>query len=234
MHLTIPNWITLARFVLAIAFFFVIAQFDAKSAEASRWAVQWGLWLFVAAAISDFLDGMLARKLNQITIFGRVIDPVADKLLICGAFVFFAGANFHQAGENVTFVAPWMVVVILARELLVTSIRAHAEKSGVDFSASWSGKIKMFLQCAAAIGILAYLAFDWQAIATLVNVLVWAAVAVTAYSAVTYVGRAKSFLFDSGGVAPTVASTSSREPDSSEKPSGSAQFSASSRHGATS
>lgn len=198
MQLSIPNWITLARFVLAIAFFAVIARYDANAPDATRWAVHAGLWLFVAAAVSDFLDGLLARKLDQITVFGRVIDPVADKLLICGAFAFFAGANFHTETGNVTFVAPWMVVVILARELLVTSIRAHAEKTGVDFSATWSGKIKMTLQCAAAVGILAYLAFDWQALAGFVRVLVWAAVIITAYSAITYVGRAKSFLFETG------------------------------------
>jgi CDP-diacylglycerol--glycerol-3-phosphate 3-phosphatidyltransferase len=107
------------------------------------------------------LDGWWARRFNQITVFGRVMDPFADKLLICGAFVCLVTIP-ELTSDKAGFPAwlmlqPWMVIVIIGRELLVTSLRAFIESAGGDFSAKWLGKLKMLLQCAAVILALLYL-----------------------------------------------------------------------------
>ena len=82
--------------------------------------------IFLIAAVTDLLDGYLARRWKVEGVFGRVVDPFVDKVLVLGSFIFFAGGNF----TSITGVVPWMVVVILARELLVTSLRGSMEGSG--------------------------------------------------------------------------------------------------------
>lgn len=99
------------------------------------------LLLFIVAGATDALDGYLARRWNAISVFGRIADPLADKLLILGAFVMLAGADFPRSP-----IEPWMITVILARELLVTTLRGALEGKGVDFSAGNAGKLKMILQ----------------------------------------------------------------------------------------
>lgn len=155
--------------------------------------------LFVAAALTDALDGALARRWDVITRFGRVIDPLADKLLILGVFTALAGPAFQlTTAEGVRFqatgVAPWMVVVILARELLVTSIRGVYEAEGIDFSAGPSGKIKMILQSIAAPLILLLVALAAPLPGTFPRAVIlwtcWLTVIATAISAVPYVHRA--------------------------------------------
>jgi CDP-diacylglycerol--glycerol-3-phosphate 3-phosphatidyltransferase len=153
--------------------------------------------LFVLAAITDALDGHLARKWNVVSKFGRIMDPFADKVLVLGAFIMLAGPAFTTAsGELVSGVAPWMVVVILARELLVTSIRAILEGEGIDFSAGWAGKAKMILQAIVVPAILLILA--WGAPgrgsprAWAIDASVWATVLATVLSGVPYVTRAIS------------------------------------------
>jgi CDP-diacylglycerol--glycerol-3-phosphate 3-phosphatidyltransferase len=117
------------------------------------------------------------------------MDPFADKLIICGTFIFLAA--IPDSGLE-----SWMVVVIVGRELLVTTIRAYFEQQGIDFSAAWSGKVKMFLQCIAAgvsLGYLAFYASEPDPPAWTVWVLdgwVWAAVLSTIYSGVGYVRMA--------------------------------------------
>jgi len=118
--------------------------------DTNAWALPVALVLFVVAALTDALDGYLARKWQVVSVFGRIMDPFADKVLILGAFVMLAGPQFFATDEllwtQVAGVTPWMVVVILGRELLVTTIRAVLESQGVDFSAKWSGKVKMIVQ----------------------------------------------------------------------------------------
>lgn len=130
----VPNTLTLARVVLAAGCFAALS-FQAP------WSA---LGLFVVATVTDFVDGYWARRFGQITQFGRIADPFADKLLICGVFIYLAA-------EPASPVRPWMVVVIVGRELLVTSLRALVEGGGGDFSAKLLGKWKMVLQCLAAI-----------------------------------------------------------------------------------
>jgi CDP-diacylglycerol--glycerol-3-phosphate 3-phosphatidyltransferase len=108
------------------------------------------LVVFLAAASTDWVDGYWARKYGQITQLGRILDPFADKMIICGAFIYLAAAPQLADGSPASGVAAWMAVVILARELAVTALRSFIENQGGDFSAKWAGKWKMLFQCAAA------------------------------------------------------------------------------------
>ncbi|GIW74003.1 MAG: hypothetical protein KatS3mg103_0525 [Phycisphaerales bacterium] len=154
--------------------------------------------LFVAAAITDALDGHLARKWKAVSIFGRIMDPLADKLLVLGAAIMLAGPAFALRSEAGQAMAAgftgWMAVVILARELLVTSIRGAYEARGVDFSASAWGKAKMVVQslaipaCLLAAGLWAGQRPAW--VARGVELAAWATTIVTAASALPYVHRA--------------------------------------------
>src|SRR5262249_49235343 len=110
----------------------------------------------IVAAATDVLDGYLARRWNVTSLFGRVMDPFADKVLVMGAFIILAGPAFATHPDPgsphlrmVSGVTPWMVAVILARELLLTSIRGVFEAGNVSFPATWSGKAKMILQSGA-------------------------------------------------------------------------------------
>ena len=159
--MNVPNTLTLLRIFFAIIVFAMIAfvRYDLA------------LLFFLLASGSDFLDGWWARRFKQITVFGRIMDPFADKFLICGVFIYLVTIpelTSDKAGFPVwLMLQPWMVVVIIARELLVTSLRAFIEGSGGDFSAKWLGKWKMVLQCAAIILALLYLSggAEWNIVA---------------------------------------------------------------------
>ncbi|MEL6796931.1 MAG: CDP-alcohol phosphatidyltransferase family protein, partial [Planctomycetota bacterium] len=141
--------------------------------------------------LTDAADGYLARKWNAITRFGRVMDPFADKILVLGALVLLAGPRFDDAGTPLAGFTGWMVVVIIARELLVTSLRGLAEGSGIDASANWSGKIKMVLQSVAVPAVLLSIALLDQPMSQHVNTgLALATTIVTALSAWPYITRA--------------------------------------------
>jgi CDP-diacylglycerol--glycerol-3-phosphate 3-phosphatidyltransferase len=154
--------------------------------------------LFVLAAITDAADGYLARRWNAISVFGRVMDPFADKLLVLGTVVMLATPAFEiSSGDQLvmaTGFTGWMAVVILARELLVTSIRGVFEARGIDFSASFSGKAKMIIQSIAIPGCLLVAGLygsqrpDWAGWA--VTLAAWGTTLVTAASAVPYITRA--------------------------------------------
>ncbi len=145
------------------------------------------LVLFIIAVSTDWIDGYWARKYGQVTQLGRILDPFADKMLICGTFIFLVAQPESE-------VRAWMAVVIIARELLVTALRSFLEQRGSDFSASLAGKWKMVLQCLAAgfsLFRLSYLGTPeteppaWLT-PSLVT-LVWAAVVLTIYSGVGYI-----------------------------------------------
>src|SRR5580704_13655356 len=126
--LTIPNLLSLSRLPLAVLLFACIAyQF---------WLA--GLIIFLLAALTDWLDGFLARKLNQQSVLGRSLDPLVDKVLVGGAFIYL----MPVAGAELL---PWMVTVVIGRELLITGVRGIMEGQGIKFGADWLGKIKMVL-----------------------------------------------------------------------------------------
>ncbi|MBL0926649.1 MAG: CDP-diacylglycerol--glycerol-3-phosphate 3-phosphatidyltransferase [Phycisphaerales bacterium] len=141
----LPNALTVGRLILGAACLGMLAVY--RFPDTRLWALVAAFALFILAAVTDWLDGHLARRWNAQSVFGRIMDPLADKVLVLGAFIMLAGPNFSDAaGRSASGVLPWMAVVILARELLVTSLRAEAESRGVDFSANWAGKAKMIAQ----------------------------------------------------------------------------------------
>ncbi len=199
--INLPNQITLARLVLAVLFFVLLAQYSQRDPQA--WLLDVAGGLFVLAALTDILDGYLARKWNQITTLGRVLDPFVDKLLVCGAFVLLAGPRFvdHQQ-QSVTGVEPWMVVIILGRELLVTGLRGFSESIGRDFSANIYGKAKMWVQSITAGTILFVVAhrettFSAPFFGWLKTGLIWLTVIVTTLSMTGYLLNARQFIFAS-------------------------------------
>jgi len=206
LYRQIPNLITIIRLGLAVVFFVLLNVHDEATFV---WHMQIAFVVFLVAALTDFLDGYLARAWKAESAFGRVVDPFVDKLLICGAFIFFASNDFinvaikmeaypDNASFNVTGVHPWMAVVIIAREFLVTSIRGLAEARGIDFRADWAGKIKMVIQSVAVGAILV----DMATVSKVVwvhqtrNCAIWIAVVVTVLSATSYVLRARNVLKD--------------------------------------
>jgi CDP-diacylglycerol--glycerol-3-phosphate 3-phosphatidyltransferase len=199
--LNLPNKITLARLILAIVFFVLLSQYSHQAPTPLILDVATAL--FIVAAITDILDGYLARKRGLVTSLGRVLDPLVDKVLICGAFILFAGPAFiDRSGENVTRVSAWMVVVIVGRELLVTGLRGFNEAQGVAFGASLHGKIKMWMQSIAAPAILLLVAHEgtWlpSAAARLARgVLVWLTVIATVLSMGQYLARSRAILDES-------------------------------------
>ncbi len=216
-HTELPNLLTLSRLVLAAGFF--IALELARRPIHDEWWLLSAAALFILAALTDALDGFLARRWNVVSVFGRVMDPVADKILVIGAFVYLAAPAFlttvsHHDGTvrfvQATAVAPWMVVVIIARELLITSLRGLLEARGVDFSASLPGKAKMIAQSVAVPAVLTLLSIGsalthadptalprppmpaW--ITWSIALTVWTTVIITALSAVPYILRALRLL----------------------------------------
>ncbi len=196
----LPNRITLLRLGMAVVFFAVLS-FYAAGNLGTRWILPAAFWIYLAAAISDVIDGWLARAWNQVTAFGRVFDPVVDKVLVCGAFVFLAGPGFIDPATRVSEsgVAPWMVVLILFRELLVSAIRALAEAQGTAFAANWVGKLKMFVQSATVCVVLGVLAWHRETLGWLRVASIWITVLVSAWSIYAYLLRARELLFTRPG-----------------------------------
>lgn len=185
----------MARLVLAAAFFVILEQF--RPGESPIGLLDAAVVCFLVAVATDYLDGFLARRWGATSAFGRVMDPLCDKILIIGAFIYLASPRFADpAGGTLSGVEPWMVVVILLREFLVTSLRALAESQGQSFGASFSGKAKMIVQSAAVPVLLILIGRGdlsdggWAVIVR--DVTVWTTVAVTVVSGVPYLRRAAS------------------------------------------
>ena len=201
MHETLkkrlPNFITILRIFIAAAFFAALSGYRYPGH-----GVVWGniaIVLFVIAATTDFMDGYLARKWNAESMFGRIMDPFCDKVLVLGAFIFFAGPRFSvpewivqdKLMTMATGVYPWMVVLFIARELLVTSIRDILESKGYKGGAKWAGKMKMILQ-SFAVPLVLLLVVNCQpdkhdSVMLLINILVWLMLVVTLWSGIPYI-----------------------------------------------
>lgn len=210
----IPNLLTLARVVLAWVFVGLLSGVQSRTLNAEPTGIDRvgeithpssGLIIaatvvFVIAAITDALDGHLARKWNAITKFGRIMDPMADKLLILGGFVMLATPSFRatlmpaDVQFQISAVAGWMVVAMILRELLVTSIRGVYEAEGVDFSAGSLGKAKMVLQSICIPVVLLIVAMGSPVPGTtghlIIVLLVWATVITTLISGFPYILQA--------------------------------------------
>ena len=156
--MTTANKITLTRIAMIPFFLYFASQPMLLHDEATQvqtmvpaflfpTATVVALVLFCVASFTDFLDGYVARKYNQVTDFGKFVDPLADKLLVTSALVLFA--------EQGAF-AGWMVCVILARELIITSLRVVAANKGRVLAATWTGKVKTCVQIGGIIVIYLY------------------------------------------------------------------------------
>jgi phosphatidylglycerophosphate synthase len=210
---TIPNQLTIGRIALAAIFFVLLGLYDASQPVPAATLLLVAFGIYVLAGITDVLDGWLARRWNLTSAFGRIADPFVDKVLVVGAFAMLAGSNFAiptggeistfeqrlpfwLTGRMVTGVQAWMVVVVMAREFIVSAVRGYSESQGIQFPATPAGKIKMFLQSAAICTILFQLAVlpeaEWAVVVKVV--LVWLAVLATVLSGLVYVNRAKSLL----------------------------------------
>lgn len=149
----IPNILTFGRLVMTIVFLVMILLAPPYYAEGERpfpGFLDAAFILFVIAGLTDVADGIAARRLNVTSKFGRMLDPLVDKVLVCGAFTCFAiigQPTLFNLGPTALAVIHWSVLgVLVAREGYVTVLRHVAEARGVNFAATPSGKIKMFLQ----------------------------------------------------------------------------------------
>lgn len=199
MRINLPNQVTLSRLVLAVLFFVLLACINVP-AGGPGWLINAAFVVFIISALLDVVDGYLARKYKQETGFGRVMDPFVDKMLVLGGFVFLLGENITFHGRNASGVEPWMVAVILGRELLISVLRGVSEQKGAAFGANWVGKLKTFLQNVALGGAILQLHYvgvpveqaGW--ISPVAHWSLWAAVIFTAVSMVAYIWRGRQQL----------------------------------------
>jgi CDP-diacylglycerol--glycerol-3-phosphate 3-phosphatidyltransferase len=171
----VPNSLTVGRLVVAVFVFAFISW---------QWYVL-ALASFVVAALSDALDGYFARLLGQDTAIGRQLDPLIDKVIVSGCYIYLATI----AG---TGVYPWMVTAIVVRELLIQGLRSLLEGQGQPFGAKMAGKLKTTVQCLSIIAVLLALCLTAPPPALLWfrDVLTWLAVALTIYSGASYLTSA--------------------------------------------
>jgi len=211
----LPNQLTTARIALSGIFFVLLGLYEPLSAS-GRWVLNAAFVLYIVAGITDVLDGWIARKYDLSSAFGRVADPITDKVLVVGAFAMLVGSNYvldprtcpqferdlprWVNGGMASGVQCWMVVLVLAREFLVSAIRGYSESRGIAFQATAYGKIKMFTQSVAICTVLYQLANVRQptwAVITKITV-VWVAVIVTAVTGLAYIGKARRLLSGDG------------------------------------
>lgn len=208
MNWKLPNQLTVARVVLAMVFFVLLGFYDPNKASGPIY-LNIAFVTYLIAAITDVLDGYLARKWNLVSAFGRIVDPFVDKLLVLGAFIMLCGKNFTGetiagvpewvSGGMLSGIQTWMVVIILSREFIVSAIRGYAESQGIAFPATRVGKAKMLIQSITICVILFQLANVNNAVWAVWfrQVWVWLAVVTTILSGFGYIRYSKKALMSS-------------------------------------
>ena len=171
-----PNKLTVARMILVP--FLVLFMLTDLGGEANRYIA---LAIFVVASVTDWFDGKLARKYNLVTDFGKFMDPLADKLLVCSALICFVELDKLPA---------WMVIIIIAREFIISGFRLVASDNGIVIAASWWGKSKTISQMIMIILLIA----DIPALSVLNTVLIWVALILTVVSLIDYLVKNKNVL----------------------------------------
>ena len=187
--MNLPNKLTLGRFVLTVLFLVIFFSRTAFNETVA-------LVLFVTASITDYYDGMIARRDKLITNFGILMDPLADKIMVCSAFIAFVGRDLVPA---------WMVVIIVARELAITGLRLVAASKNVVLAAEGYGKHKTVSQISAIVSVLVLVSYaQWGRPGELIfgfrvfnapwvywfaELSKWTAVVLTAISGVLYLWR---------------------------------------------
>lgn len=172
-----PNKLTVSRMIMVP--FFVLFMLTSLGGEAGKWI---SLAIFVVASATDWLDGYLARKYHLVTNFGKFMDPLADKLLVCSAMICLI-----ETGK----LAAWIVIVIIAREFIISGFRLIAVENGVVIAANYWGKFKTVSQMIMIILLIADLGGVFSVMEA---VFVWLSVALTIISLITYIWQNKNVL----------------------------------------
>lgn len=193
-----PNRITGLRFVGSLVLFVVLALPSMQGLLPPAPLLTLAFWLFLAIAVSDFLDGWLARRGNLVSAFGRVADPFVDKIMVLGTLIFLAVMEWSRS-----WFPAWIVVVVLAREFLITGIRGYVESLGLAFPADGFGKLKMVIQCIAIGVVLGLHAFPWPEPLHVFlhwagHVFVWGTLLASLGSGLTYALKTRRLLGEAG------------------------------------
>lgn len=177
----VPNSLTVSRLGMAALDFVLISL---------GW-YPWALGVFIAAAVTDALDGYFARLLNQGTPLGRQLDPLVDKVFVCGAYIYLCAIPG-------TGVLPGMVAVIVIREILIQGLRSQLEGRGRSFGSKTAGKLKTVCQCLSITAVLLALSLAAPPAALLIvrDALTWSAVLLTVWSGLSYLWSALPQLRD--------------------------------------
>ena len=179
--MNLPNKLTIIR-VCMIPFFVAALLFDHGNNYTMRIVAN---VLFIAASLTDLFDGKIARKYNLVTNFGKFMDPLADKLLVCSALICLI-----ELGQ----LPAWVVIIIISREFIISGFRLVAADNGVVIAASYWGKFKTTFQMAAVI----LMIFNIPALTLVTNIVVVIAVALTIISLVDYVAKNIKILTEGG------------------------------------
>lgn len=186
--MNLPNRLTIARFILAIPFVFLLQQSNHSTMGTTFRLIS--LIIFIVASLTDFFDGYIARKYNLITDFGKIMDPLADKILVISALVVFVQLNYIPA---------WMSIIVLAREFLISGIRILAAAKGEVIAAGNLGKYKTTSQMIVIIivlliGPVPLQIFNWNL--TIAEILMLVPVILTIWSGWEYTFNAKHYFMD--------------------------------------
>lgn len=188
--MNLPNRLTVARFILAVPFVFFL-QNSTHSTMGTTFRLI-SLLIFIVASLTDFFDGYIARKYNLITDFGKIMDPLADKILVISALVVFVQLDYNPA---------WMSIVVLAREFLISGIRILAAAKGEVIAAGNLGKYKTTSQMIVVIISLMIGPMSIQIAGrnfTISAILMLVPVILTIWSGWEYTFRAKHYFMDNG------------------------------------
>ena len=175
--MNLPNKLTMFRVIL-IPFFVLFMLVDITLYD--KWIA---LGIFIIASLTDLLDGKIARKYNLVTNFGKFMDPLADKLLVCSALICLVALDRIPA---------WMVIVIIAREFIISGFRLIASDNGIVIAASYWGKFKTTFQMVMICLMIA----DITAISIFTDIVTWIAVVLTVVSLVDYLVKNKDVMKD--------------------------------------
>ena len=176
--MNLPNKLTVLRVIMVP--FFVFFMLTGVGGAANKWIA---LIIFCVASLTDMLDGKIARKCNLVTNFGKFMDPLADKLLVCSAMICLIDMDRIPA---------WIVIVIISREFIISGFRLVASDNHVVIAASYWGKFKTTFQMIMVILMIANI----QALNILTQIVMWIALALTIISLIDYIVKNKNVLFD--------------------------------------
>lgn len=175
--MNLPNKLTILRIIMVP--FFVFFMLAPVAGEASKWVA---LAIFVVASLTDTLDGYIARRDHLITDFGKFMDPLADKLLVCSALICFVELGVLPA---------WMVIIIITREFIISGFRLVASDHGIVIAASKTGKLKTISQMIMVVLLIADLGGVFT---VLEQIFIWLALILTVVSLVEYIWNNKNVL----------------------------------------